>query len=142
MTPESRWRTALAASHNILRSSQIYQENNFDEDHSDLRYKHSYSFQAIDIQWQIQDFHEVVAPTPKLVLFCKFCCRKLHESERIWAPGARVPGAPPSPLDPPVSFTVNLHLLSSAAHTPTANHEQAKYMVKRNLAAKFKFSSL
>ena len=47
------------------------------------------------LQWQIQDFPQGGAPTPKSAIIFQFCSRKLHEKERIWTPkGARVPGAP------------------------------------------------
>ena len=47
------------------------------------------------LRWRIQDFpEEEGAQTPKLELFCNFFCRKLHENERIWTPGAYVPGVP------------------------------------------------
>ena len=50
------------------------------------------------------------APTPKSAIIFQFCPRKLHENERIWAPGggARVPDAPP--LDPP------MHALSTVLY--------------------------
>ena len=51
-----------------------------------------------NIQWQIQDFPEEGAPTPRgapTYDFAKFS-QKLHEIEKIWAPreGGRVPRAP------------------------------------------------
>ena len=50
-------------------------------------------------QWRIQDFPEEGAPTLKTAIILQFFCQKLHENERIWTPGGRVPGAP---LDPPM----------------------------------------
>ena len=53
-------------------------------------------------QWRIQDFPEEGAPTPRgapTYNFTKFS-QKLHEIERIWAPGGRASLAPP--LDPPL----------------------------------------
>ena len=49
------------------------------------------------------------APTPKVDTLTYFFCRKLHENERILAPGGegRVPGAPP-PLDPPLLMQIKL----------------------------------
>ena len=34
------------------------------------------------------------APTPKSAIIFQIFCRKLHNNERIWTPGARFPGAP------------------------------------------------
>ena len=45
-------------------------------------------------QWRIQDFPRKAAPTPKSAIIFQFFCRKLHENERIWTPGGRVPGTP------------------------------------------------
>ena len=47
-------------------------------------------------QWRIQDFPEAGAPTPRggpTYDFAKFT-QKLHEIERIWAPGGVLPRAP------------------------------------------------
>ena len=56
-------------------------------------------------QWQIQDFPEEGAPTPRGAPTYNFAIfsQKLHEIERIWAPGGRASLAPP--LDPPLLHT-------------------------------------
>ena len=48
------------------------------------------------------------APTPKSAIIFQFCPRKLHENERIWAPGG---GARPwrPPLDPPMITFISQH---------------------------------
>ena len=62
-------------------------------------------------QWRIQDFPKEGAPTPQggtpTYDFAKFS-QKLHEIERIWAPGGgRASLAPP--LDPPlIGFSFQL----------------------------------
>ena len=58
------------------------------------------------MQWRIQDFPEEGAPTPAgapTYDFAKFS-QKLHESERIWAPGGHASLA--LLLDPPLECTV------------------------------------
>ena len=48
-------------------------------------------------KWQIQDFPEGGALTPKvgvLTYYFAICCRKLHENERILTLGAHVPAPP------------------------------------------------
>ena len=47
-------------------------------------------------QWRIQDFPEEDAPTPQGAPTYDFAIffQKLHEIERIWAPGGRIPRAP------------------------------------------------
>ena len=53
-------------------------------------------------QWRFQDFPDEGAPTPRGVVptydFAKFS-QKLHEIERIWAPGG---ASLAPPLDPPL----------------------------------------
>ena len=50
---------------------------------------------ANTLQWRIQDFPQGGAPTLKSAIIFQFFSRKLHENERIWAPGGvSVPGAP------------------------------------------------
>ena len=61
-------------------------------------------------QWRIQDFPEEGAPTPRggapTYDFTKFS-QKLHEIERIWAPGGHASLAPP--LDPPLITVTKWH---------------------------------
>ena len=63
-----------------------------------------YQLQKIDtprtMQWRIQGFSQVGAPTPKIGMKSYYLVnfifsQKLHEIERIWTPRrASVPGAP------------------------------------------------
>ena len=75
-------------------------------------------------QWRIQDFIEEGAPTPRgapTYDLAKFS-QKLHEIERIWTRGVRVPRAPP--LDPP---------LLTAAMAATKCQYPGGLFVKRSL---------
>ena len=56
--------------------------------------KSSNKFFCIGYQWRVQDFPERGAPTPKIIIFCKYFAKNCMKMKEFGPPGAHVPGTP------------------------------------------------